>query len=418
MTVPADPRVRDQILKIGVALALASLLGFAMLAIVARWLAPDDNAAFLSVWGLVFGFSSIVSSIEQEIARQAAQARIDRELTPASVGQLAAVALVGGAVALLLVLSLPVGAVVTSGSVLVALLVFVAVSGFSVQYLVRGVLLGSGQGDRYVGVIVTEAVLRVALAATVVWAGLPPSLPVATAILVVGCFGWVPAVKTLTRSVDWRTGRERWRTVLGRIGALALANALTSLVITAFPTLVTAVVGTSEGLAVLFGAVVLSRVPLLLASPVQAMVIPVVVRELAEGRVHRLAVMQVQLAAAATVLAVVSGLAGFVLGPWALRLFMGEQYDAGPLLVALLLIASCYLAAGLLQAAVFVALERYGLLVATWALTAASAVVILSLAPGTTADRGMWSFVGSSLVAYVSSGVALRTVFRRRQAVD
>lgn len=36
---------------IGVALIAASLLGILLLAWVARWLPPDENAAFIALWG-------------------------------------------------------------------------------------------------------------------------------------------------------------------------------------------------------------------------------------------------------------------------------------------------------------------------------------------------------------------------------
>lgn len=409
----APHRIRHDIARVGIALVVSSLLGFVLLGVIARWLPPDDNAAFLSIWGIVFGFGSVISASEQEIARQATHAKLEGIPVPAGVGQYALVGLVGSAVALGVMVALPWGAAVFRGSLVSVLLTLLAVGGFAVQFLARGVFMGTGQITRYVVVLLMESLLRVVLAGALVLAAVPPSLPMAIAAIVVGSFGWLPVFRGLWRSVNWRTGLSPWRTVMERIGTLSLANGLSSLVLTAFPTLVTAILGGSRGLAVLFGVVTVSRVPLVMASPVQAMAVPLAVRALKEGKGHLLSLLQVRLGLGATVAAALAGLGGYFLGPWGMRAFMGSQYDAPPLMVGLLLAAGCYMAVALLQAAVFIALERYRLVVATWAVSVGLAVVALLAYPGTAEDRGMWSFVAGSLGAYVFSTVLLRASVRR-----
>lgn len=403
---------------IGVALILASGLGFLLLALVGRWLSRDDNAAFLSLWGLVFGFGSVISAIEQEIARQATAAALAGRRTPGSVAQLAALALGACVVVLGIVAVLPLGRSTLQGSAAITVLAFVALAGFTGQFLARGVFLGSRQTGRYVAVLVAEAALRVLLAAVLFFGGVAPSLPLAVACIVVGCLGWLPLVPALARSVDWRSGHEPWRAASGRVGALALANGLSSLVLTAFPTLVTAVVGASDGLADLFGVVTVSRIPLVLVSPLQALTVPLAVQALHTGRVAQLGSLQVRLAAGASAAAVGLAGAGWLLGPWAMGLFLGEKYAAvSPALVAWVLATSALLAAALLQAAVFIALERYRLVVLTWALAVAAAVAALLL-PGAPEARGMAAFVAASVVAFGASGVLLQRAVRARITAD
>lgn len=393
---------------IGAALITSSLLGFILLGLIARWLTPDENAAFLSIWGLVFGLGSVISAIEQEIARQATRAWLAGLRVPGSVLQLTAVALGLAVAAVLVMLALPIRESLLTGSVWVVGLTLVAVGGFAIQFMVRGVLLGTNRIGRYAAVILLEALLRALLAAGLVLGQVRPSLVLAVATIVVGCFGWAPVLGGLAASVDRRAGFEPWRRVWNRIGALGLANGLSSLVLTAFPTLVTVVLGTTQGLATLFGAVTLSRVPLVLMSPVQALVVPLATRAIHDGRLHELRVLQVKLAGGATGVAIVAGVLGFVLGPWALRLFMGPEYGADPRMMAALLSSTVFMAAALIQAAVFIALERYWTLASSWLVTVAATVGTLMVVSGGNEARGTAGFAVASLVGFAVSGFLLQ----------
>jgi len=393
---------------IGVALITSSLLGFILLGLIARWLTPDENAAFLSIWGLVFGLGSVISAIEQEIARQATRAWLAGARVPGSVLQLTMVALGLAVTAVLVMVALPMRESLIAGSLWIVGLTLIAVGGFAVQFMVRGVLLGTSRITRYAAVILLEALLRALLAAGLVLGQAPPSLVWAVATIVVGCFGWTPLLGGLARSIDRRAGFEPWRRVWNRIGALGLANGLSALVLTAFPTLVTVVLGTTQGLATLFGAVTLSRVPLVLMAPVQAMVVPLATRAIHDGRLHELRVLQVKLAGGATGVAFVAGVLGALLGPWALRLFMGPDYVADPLMMAVLLASTVFMAAALIQAAVFIALERYWTLAGSWLVTVAATVGALMAVPGGNEARGTTGFAVASLVGFAVSGFLLQ----------
>jgi len=403
---------------IGAALVTSSLLGFGLLAIVARWLPPDDNATFLTVWGLVFGLGSVISAIEQEIARQATRAMLRGERVPGSAVQLTAVALGAAGLAVVVVALLPLRESLFAGSLWVAALTFLAVGGFAVQFMSRGVFLGTDRIRRYAAVIVLEAFLRILLAGGLLLARAEPSIVWAVGAIVIGCFGWLPVVGPLRTQVEWRGGLEPWRRVSNRVGALGLANGLSSLVLTAFPTLVTALLGTAQGLATLFGAVTLSRVPLVLMSPVQAMVVPLATRLVATGRVRDLRALQTRLVSAALAVAVVAGALGYLLGPWVMTVFMGERYDASPAMMAVLVGSTVVMAAALIQAAVFIALERYWLVVATWATSVAATTVTLLVSGGSGETRGTAGFTVAALVAFVMATLLLRGATARHESVS
>ena len=110
--------------------------------------------------------------------------------------------------------------------------------------------------------IVAEAALRMVLAGVLVVATASPSLPWATAVIVIGCYGWLPLAVPVLRSVSRDEGRVSWGAAAHTVTALGCANALSALVLTAFPTLVTAVVGSASSLATLFVVVTLARLPL------------------------------------------------------------------------------------------------------------------------------------------------------------
>ncbi len=399
---------------IGAATLTASLLGFILLGLVARILPPDQNAAFLSIWGLIFAFGSVIAATEQEIARQATIASMGGRKVPGSVGQVAASALVLSAIGVLTFSVTPAGRTIFADSVWIVVLAVICVSGLSVQFLARGVYLGTGRTATYVAVIVLESLLRAGLAAVLLLTADRVSLVVPVAAIAIGCFAWVPTVVGLVRAVDWVQHQERWARVAQRMGPLALANGLSAVVLTAFPSLVTVMLGTSQGLATLFGVVTLTRVPIVLLTPLQALTVPAATRLVEQGRSRELSRLQLGLGVGATLLAAVVGLSGYVLGPWGMRVFMGPQYDASGTMVAILLLSSVFIAAALLQAAVCVALQRYGLVLGTWAIAVAVAVAVLGLADGGNESRAMWSFVGASFAAYGASALLLRRAIRRR----
>jgi len=174
----------------GVATVVSSALGLLLLVVVARWLGPDDNAAFLSIWGLVFGVASIVGAGDGEIARLAARAAAAGSRAPRSVVSVALLAGLLGVLATVVAVLTPWGRGLTSGSpglLAVILLAPLAVAG---QSVVRSSLLGSGDVTSYAVVVVAEAVVRLAALGLAVWL-VAASLPWAVTAVVTGCFGWL-----------------------------------------------------------------------------------------------------------------------------------------------------------------------------------------------------------------------------------
>ncbi len=402
--------------SIAVALVTAGALGFVLLGLVSRWLTKADNAAFLTVWGTLFALGSVISASEQEISRQATRARLGGDRTPASALQQSILALALTGIGLVVIAVLPWSRPLVHSSIAVAAVIGLAIIGFTGQFLVRGLLLGSGRSGTYAGVIASEALVRiiVLLALIAVTSG---TVVLALAATAAGCFGWVFAARRAFHGLEPTAGFEPWPVAAQRLGLLAASNFLSSLILTGFPALVTLVIGSPAGLATLFGAITLSRLPLVALSPVQTLTVPMVVTMLHEGKASRLARLQWVLAATACTAAVAAGAVGFWLGPWALRLFLGSGYSASGFMIGLLLATSCLVAAALLQLAAFVALERYKFVVLAWAAAVASALASLAWLPGSPEQRGTMAFVTASIVVFVLSGLLLQLAVRRHREV-
>lgn len=404
---------------VAVSFLTASALGFALLAVVARWLEPDQNASFLVLWAVIFGIGGLMSAIDVECSRLASRADVGGLPVPSQVGLVGvAGGTIGVAVCLVLTTLPGVGAELTA-SPSVLLLTLAAVALFAPLCLSRGVLIGTGRIRAYASVVIGEAALRIALAVVFWLASVPPTVAAAVATIAVGGLAWLPVAGTVLRAVSWADRSHSWRDAGRTVGALGAANGLSTLLMAGYPALVTTVVGSARGLQTLFAAVVLTRLPLVALSPVQAVAVPLATRALHSGNRRALRQLWGRGAAVLTVVVALAVAAGWWLGPWAVRVFQGPGYHPRPILVAGLLAATCVLAAALLQLAVVVAADRHVWVTMTWAGAASSVVLWLALGGGSAELRGMVAFVVGAAVAYALSSVAfLRALDAQRSSAS
>lgn len=400
-------------ISIGLAFLTASALGFVLLGVLARWLTQEQNAQFLALWGLVFGIGSALSAVEQEIVRLATNAHIDRVRVPARALQVTGLAVVVAVGAVAVIGVLPGVGQLLRDSLLVCLLVFVATGGFAVQSMSRAVLLGTDQVPAYIGVVVVEAALRLALVTAFVVGGVTPTLGLATLVIVVGSFGWLPVIHRVASRLSWTAERSSVRSVGSTVGALGLANGLQSLQVTAFPTLASAILGASASTAPLFGAVTMARLPLVALAPVQAMAVPVATRLIRERRHGDLISLVTRLSIGGVACAAVALVAGWFLGPWALTVYMGADYVIAPGVIAVLLGASCVLAVALLEVAALIALERYWTAVLVWLLAALALVLSMMVLPLPPDQRAAAGVAVGAVASWVLATLAVMREARR-----
>ena len=248
-------------------------------------------------------------------------------------------------------------------------------------------------------VLIVAALVVVGVDAAVEWA------VVAT---VAGSLVWVFVLTRIARSVDWRGARDPWRSVAGTVAALGIANGLSALVLTGFPAVTVAILGKSPDLAVLIAVITLSRAPLALLAPVQALTVPTVVRWSRTGDTRHLTRALEYIAAGSAAAALVGAAVGYVVGPWAVALVLGPDFRPDAVMAAVVAAATCVMAGALLQAAALVALQRYWQVTACWAAAIASTGLVMLAAPWAVEDRGLAGFAVASVAAYVATAVAVR----------
>ncbi|MBB3043529.1 hypothetical protein [Nocardioides soli] len=398
---------RHQIVLLAGAFFASSALGLLLLAVLARWLTPAENAQFLAWWGLLFAFASVLGSVEQEVARQSAEATMDGRRVPRGAAQMVLVVTAGSFLVFGVLVATPAGRTATAESAVVVLFTYLALSGFAVQIATRGLLLGESSYLRYVVVILGEALIRAVVAAVVVLQGVEASVEWAVLITTLGSFAWLPVARHAFARVEWRGPRFAWRRVVSTVAALALANGLSALVLTGYPAVAAVAIGAADELGNLFAAVTIARVPLVLLAPVQALTVPTVVRWVRRGRVDKLRRATSLVALGSAVGALLAALLAYEFGPGAVRIAMGEQYDAAGSMCALVAAAAVLMAAALLQAGVLVALKRYWHLTACWALATASAGAVLAGLPAEPEARGAWGFLVAALVSAIATRGAI-----------
>lgn len=377
--------VRSSVAHTGVAIATASVAGYALLAVVGRTLSPAQFGFFVAFWGVLFGLGSSLATIEQEVARHAATEQDDAPGPPAWAITTSAAVLGAGAAALTL---LPAVSQRLYGRPdgWIGLVVVVAALGFGVQFAVRGLLMGSGDVRGYSWLVVAEAGVRlVAVLAIVVLVGL--QLRTAAVAVGAGSFAWLLWARRVRAMVPGGgLSPAEWRSAAARAGSLMVGAALIASVITGFPSLVTALTGSAPGAAggAVFAALTVSRVPLLLISPIQALTVPFVVRARREAGAAGSSLLRrvlVMGSGGAVLLGVVGGVAAWLIGPWVVRLVYGNEYDVPRAAIALLVLSACLLAWAQLLSAALIALAAHRRMLTMWAVAVTSTVIWLLASP-------------------------------------
>jgi O-antigen/teichoic acid export membrane protein len=341
------PVTRGSVARVGVATAITAVCGYAVLYLAARELDPAGFSVFGVFWGAFGLVTGAANGLLQQSTREIRlaahlghDAGADRRLThplrvAAAVGVVAA--LVIGATA-----TLWASHVFAEFRLLSVVLLSVGLACFCLHATLLGMLAGANRWTQYGGLMVTDAVIRVAVAvaATVVGWNLAGFLWATVA----GCLSWLallvvsPIARGVARLVAYEDAGSFLR---GAAHAVAAAGA-SAILVMGFPVLLKATsgdLGAAGGVVIL--AVTLTRAPLLV--PLTAMQ-GNLIAHFVDQRGHRLRAISVAVGVLAAVGAVGIALAA-VTGPWLLRAGFGAEYDASGTLLA-------WLTAGALAVAV------------------------------------------------------------------
>ena len=383
---PTGPITRASVTRVGTATVLSALCGYAVLYLAARDLEPAGFSVFGVFWGAFGLVTGAAFGLLQEATREVRSARyteIVAERGPATSGTgprthpMRVAAMVGVVAAVVIATSSPLwsGHVFVESQWLSVALLSVGLAGFCLHATLLGMLAGVNRWTQYGSLMVTDAGLRVAVAAATfvvgwgligyLWATVAGA--VAWSILLIAS----PATRAAARLL---TPGGTATFLRGASHSIAAAGA-SAILVMGFPVLLKATsgdLGATGGVVIL--AVTLTRAPLLV--PLTAMQ-GNLIAHFVDQRTERLRAL-VGPAVVVTGLGLLGVLLAGVFGPWLLREAFGAQYLADGELLAWLTAAAVAIALLTLTGAAAVAAALHRAYSVGWvSATVASALLLL-----------------------------------------
>ena len=342
---PRGPVARGSVARVGVATAVAALCGYAIIYLAARDLAPAGFSIFGVFWGAFGLVNGATNGLLQETTREIRSAWSGKgAAAPAGRTHPPRVAaLVGVAAAAVIVGSAPwwAGQVFVECRWLSVGLLAAGLAGFCVHATLLGMLAGTDQWSRYGALMVTDAVIRVGLAAATVAFGW--GLAGFLWATVTGAVGWLImlAASPPTRATARLLAPGGTADFLRGVAHSVTAAGAGAILVMGFPVLLkltSSQLGAQGGVIIL--AVTMTRAPLLV--PMMAMQ-GNLIGHFVDARADRLRPL---LAPAGIICGIgtVGVLAAGLVGPWVLREAFGSQYQAGGALLAWLTAAAVAIA--------------------------------------------------------------------------
>jgi O-antigen/teichoic acid export membrane protein len=377
---PTGPITRGSVARVGIATALTALCGYAVLYLAARDLEPAGFSVFGVFWGAFGLVTGAANGLLQEATREV-RATGYVEVVGERTHPMRVAAMVGVVAALVIAGSSPLwsGHVFVASRWLSVVLLSVGLAGFCLHATLLGMLAGVGRWTQYGALMVTDAGIRVAVAA-------------ATFLIGWGLVGYLWA--TVAGAVAWlllllASPATRAAAVLmtpggtatflrGAAHSIAAAGA-SAILVMGFPVLLKATsgdLGAAGGVVIL--AVTLTRAPLLV--PLTAMQ-GNLIAHFVDQRTDRLKAL-VAPAAVVAGLGVVGVVLAGVFGPWLLRVAFGEEYRAGGGLLAWLTGAAIAIALLTLTGAAAVAAALHRAYAVGWISATAASMLLLLLPVG------------------------------------
>lgn len=397
-------------LTVGVGLGVAGLTAYGFLMVAGRTLGAERSAPLSALWALVFlAGPGFFLPLEQEVARALAGRRT-LGLGGAPVIRRAAV--VGFAVLVALLLFSIAGASpllvgLLDHEVLLFVGLLLALAGYSVEHLTRGVLSGNGRFGPYGLLIGTEGVVRLTICVVLAVAGVTTVGPYGIA-LGAAPFAAVALGLWGQRGLATPGPDASWGEVSSALGWLLAGSILGQLLINAGPLAVKALASSAEDAQAsrFLAGLVIARIPLFLFQAVQASMIPALSSMAAAGKRGEFRRRFRQLAVVTAAMGVAATLGALAVGPDVVSLLFGSEFRLDRDDLALLAAASAAYVLALLVAQALIAMAGYRSVVWAWACGVATfAAVTASLDP--LLLRVELGFLSGSVVAAAVMGVML-----------
>jgi O-antigen/teichoic acid export membrane protein len=374
---PTGPITRASVTRVGTATVLSALCGYAVLYLAARDLEPAGFSVFGVFWGAFGLVTGAAFGLLQEATREVRSTRYAEVVAGPRTHPMRVAAMVGVVAAAAIAASSPLWSahVFVESQWLSVALLSVGLAGFCLHATLLGMLAGTNRWTEYGSLMVTDAGMRVAVAAAtfVVGWGLVGYLWATVA----GAIAWLllliasPSTRAAARLL---TPGGTVTFLRGASHSIAAAGA-SAILVMGFPVLLKATsgdLGATGGVVIL--AVTLTRAPLLV--PLTAMQ-GNLIAHFVDQHTERLRAL-VQPALLVVGLGALGVLLAGVFGPWLLREGFGAEYRADGELLAWLTAAAVAIALLTLTGAAAVAAALHRAYSLGWvSATLASALLLL-----------------------------------------
>jgi O-antigen/teichoic acid export membrane protein len=394
---------------VGIGMFIAGISAYIFFKIGQQALGQDGFKPIVAMWFIAFTTLSIYQPIEQETSRAIAHRLALNQGGLPVVKRIVQISLVGLVVllAVLIIVSKQLNDQFFEGNASVTFSVFVLICFSLPGFLARGICSGTGRFGAYGLIIGADGAVRM-IGCAVLW--LAGVTHVGAYALMIGVSPIVGVIAVgLAGKLRVDDGPEAtWSEVTPNLGWLLMGSLFAAALVNAGPITVD-ILGSSEPAEVVtrFGnAVIFARVPLFLFGAVQAALLPRLAKLAAQRKLSEFSRGFRQLMILVCGVGVVGTIGAFLVGPQVLDLVYQGGIDRRTM--TLLALASAMYMVGLATAQAVIALRGHAVVAWGGSVSFISFVLIAWLSSNDLYLRVELALVGSSLIAIVVFGAALR----------